>query len=72
MRITVLVRFCLCLFSFILVLLQFYKDGYTSSSGAFDYAALSTDELSRTQRFAILVLSEEHGSVVLTAAPPKA
>lgn len=51
---------------------KFYKDGYTSSSGAFDYAALSTDELSRTQRFAILVLSEEHGSVVLTAAPPKA
>jgi hypothetical protein len=50
----------------------FYKDGYTTVGGAFDYAALSTDELARTQRFAILVMSEEHGAVVLTAAPPRA
>jgi hypothetical protein len=50
----------------------FYKDGYTTAAGAFDYASISTDELASTQRFAIFIASQRHGSVVLTAAPPRA
>lgn len=49
---------------------KFYKDGYTDARGAFDYTALSTDELSRAKRFAVLVASETHGSVVRVASPP--
>jgi hypothetical protein len=49
----------------------FYKDGYTDLRGRFDYASLSTDELDRVERFAILVLHETHGAVIREAAPPK-
>jgi len=49
---------------------KFYKDGYTDVRGAFDYTALSTDELSRVKRFAILVSSETDGAVVRLASPP--
>jgi len=51
--------------------LTFYKDGYTDLRGRFDYSSLSTDALDRVDRFAILVLSDEHGAVVREAAPPK-
>ncbi len=50
---------------------RFYKDGYTDLRGRFDYASLSTDELEGVERFALLVLSEEHGAVIREAAPPK-
>jgi hypothetical protein len=49
----------------------FYKDGYTDLRGRFDYATLSVDELDGIVEFAILVLSDEHGAVVRTTAPPK-
>jgi hypothetical protein len=49
---------------------KFYKDGYTDARGAFDYTSLSTDELSRTKRFGLLVSSETHGAVVRVASPP--
>jgi hypothetical protein len=49
----------------------FYKDGYTDLQGRFDYATLSTDDLDRVERFALLVLSESGGAVVLEAAPPQ-
>ncbi|MBN2494006.1 MAG: hypothetical protein JXR96_05395 [Deltaproteobacteria bacterium] len=49
---------------------RFYKDGYTDLRGRFDYSSLSTDELDRTERFALLVLHEEHGAVILEAEPP--
>ncbi len=49
---------------------KFYKDGYTDLRGRFDYASLSTDDLDRVERFALLVMSEEHGAVVREAAPP--
>lgn len=49
----------------------FYKDGYTDIRGAFDYASLSTNELDRVERFAILVASDDHGALVREAAPPK-
>ena len=50
---------------------QFYRDGYTDLRGRFDYTSLSTDELDRVERFAILILSDEHGAVVREVAPPK-
>lgn len=50
---------------------RFYKDGYTDLRGRFDYASLSTGELSEAERFAVLVLSDEHGAVIREAAPPK-
>lgn len=49
----------------------FYKDGYTDLRGRFDYVSLSTDELDRVERFAILIASDTHGSLVREAAPPK-
>jgi hypothetical protein len=48
----------------------FYKDGYTDLRGWFDYATLSTDELDRVERFAILVCSDRDGATVLEAPPP--
>ena len=50
---------------------KFYKDGYTDLRGRFDYASISTDELSQVGRFAILVSSRTHGAVVREATPPK-
>lgn len=48
----------------------FYKDGYTDVRGAFDYASLSTDELDRVERFAVLVASDEHGASIRELEPP--
>jgi len=52
-------------------IVKFYKDGYTDLRGMFDYASLSTDDLSRSKRLAILVIHPEHGTVVMEAEPPK-
>ncbi|MEQ1502357.1 MAG: hypothetical protein ABMB14_09005, partial [Myxococcota bacterium] len=48
----------------------FYKDGYTDLRGRFDYATLSTDDLDRVERFALLVAHDEAGATVVEAAPP--
>ncbi len=50
---------------------RFYKDGYTDLRGRFDFVSLSTDELDNVEKFAILVLNEEHGAVIREAVPPK-
>ncbi|GIW95588.1 MAG: hypothetical protein KatS3mg110_3629 [Pirellulaceae bacterium] len=50
---------------------EFYKDGYTDLRGRFDYATLSTNQLDNVERFALLILSDEHGAVVRELAPPK-
>jgi hypothetical protein len=50
---------------------KFYKDGYTDLRGQFDYASLSTNDLDTTQRFSLLVLHPEHGTVVRESEPPK-
>jgi hypothetical protein len=50
---------------------RFYKDGYTDLRGRFDYSSLNTNELDFVDKFAFLVLSDEHGAVVREAAPPK-
>jgi hypothetical protein len=49
---------------------KFYKDGYTDLRGRFDYASVSTPERGPVQRFAVLVLSDEHGATIRDAAPP--
>lgn len=49
---------------------KFYKDGYTDLRGRFDYASLSTDDLETAARFALLIVSEEHGSTVREAGLP--
>jgi hypothetical protein len=51
--------------------IEFYKDGYTDLRGAFDYATLSTGQLDGVDRFALLVMTENHGAVIREAAPPK-
>jgi hypothetical protein len=48
----------------------FFKDCYTSATGVADYASVSTDALDRVQRFAVLVVTKEHGAVVRTARKP--
>ena len=50
---------------------EFYKDGYTDLRGRFDYTSLNTDQLGAVDKFAALVLSDEHGSTVREAKPPK-
>jgi len=49
---------------------EFFKDGYTDLRGRFDYASLNTGEISNVERFAVLVLSDEHGALVKEATPP--
>ncbi|MEP6866592.1 MAG: hypothetical protein ABJE66_38615, partial [Deltaproteobacteria bacterium] len=48
----------------------FYKDGYTDLRGWFDYATLSTTDLDRVERFALLVASDRAGSAILEAGVP--
>ncbi len=48
----------------------FYKDGYTDVRGWFDYASLSTDELERAERFAILVHADALGATIVESDPP--
>jgi hypothetical protein len=50
---------------------RFYKDGYTDLRGRFDYSSLNTNELDFVDKFALLVLSDEHGAVVREVSPPK-
>ncbi len=49
----------------------FFKDGYTDLRGRFDYASLNTNELDRTERLALLILSDDFGALVRETAPPK-
>jgi hypothetical protein len=50
---------------------KFYKDGYADLRGRFDYTSVSTPEQSPIARFAVLVLSDEHGALIREAAPPQ-
>lgn len=49
---------------------EFFKDGYTDHRGRFDYASISAAHAAVDQ-FAILVMSESDGCVILEAKPPK-
>lgn len=50
---------------------RFLKDGYTDLRGKFDYVSLSTNELDEVEDLSLLVMSEEHGSIVREVAPPQ-
>ena len=50
---------------------KFFKDGYTDFRGRFDYVSLNTNELDRTEKLALLILSAEHGAMIREARPPK-
>jgi hypothetical protein len=50
---------------------KFFKDGYTDFRGKFDFISLNSTELNTATRFALLVMSEEHGATIKEAAPPK-
>jgi hypothetical protein len=49
---------------------KFFKDGYTDLRGRFEYAILSGTSIQDVERFAILVQSEEYGSLTKEAVPP--
>ncbi len=48
----------------------FFKDGYTDLSGRFDYVSRSNSNLDSIKKFALFILSEEHGSVIKEANKP--
>lgn len=43
---------------------KFHKDGYTDRRGDFDYVSVSCDHLLQTTKFAVLICTPNHGSVV--------
>ncbi|MEX2578347.1 MAG: hypothetical protein WD342_04750 [Verrucomicrobiales bacterium] len=50
---------------------RFFKDGYTDLRGKFDYVSLNTDELDDVDELSLLVMSDEHGSLVREVDPPQ-
>ncbi|MEM1441291.1 MAG: hypothetical protein AAGF67_03045 [Verrucomicrobiota bacterium] len=50
---------------------RFFKDGYTDLRGKFDYVGLSTNELDTVEKFSLLVMSDEEGSIVKEVDPPQ-
>jgi hypothetical protein len=51
---------------------SFYKDGYTDFAGRFDYAHLNNEKLSSIHQFSLLIMTPDHGAVILLIAPPHA
>jgi hypothetical protein len=49
---------------------KFHKDGYTDLRGRYDYVSVNTPERQAIDRFAVLVLSEEHGALIRDVGPP--
>eukprot|EP00850_Spirogloea_muscicola_P019312 SM000188S03807 [mRNA] locus=s188:53312:63237:- [translate_table: standard] len=49
---------------------SYYKDGYTDRLGKFDYASVSTDELVKAEKLAILIAHRELGTLEREVAPP--
>jgi hypothetical protein len=50
---------------------RFFKDGYTDFRGEFDYVSLNTNELDQVDELSLLVMSDEHGSLVREVYPPQ-
>jgi hypothetical protein len=48
----------------------FFKDGYTDLRGRFDYVTKTRGSLANLKKFALFVLSEEHGSVIKEVGKP--
>ena len=51
--------------------IKFYKDGYTDLRGQFDYASLSTGDLTTVERFSILIMHPERGALIREVEPPQ-
>ncbi|CAK89612.1 unnamed protein product (macronuclear) [Paramecium tetraurelia] len=49
---------------------QFYKDGYTDLRGRYDYATLDTQSLEKVSKFAVLIVSNDLGSMIKEINPP--
>ena len=49
----------------------FFKDGYTDLRGRFDYVTQSNIPLDGIQQLALLILSDDHGTVIRTVGLPK-
>lgn len=50
---------------------KFFKDGYTDLRGRFDYTTQSNYPLDNVESFSILIMSDEFGTTVRQATPPK-
>lgn len=50
---------------------RFFKDGYTDLRGRLDYTSLSTNEIDEVEKLSLLVMSDEHGSLVREVSPPQ-
>ncbi len=50
---------------------SFYKDGYTDLRGRFDYATLNSNNISNIKKYAILVMSDELGSLIKEVKAPE-
>eukprot|EP00347_Sterkiella_histriomuscorum_P022623 403337784 len=50
---------------------NFFRDGYTDIRGKFEYAQTSGSKLSQVKKFAVLVLSDNLGSIIRECNPPK-
>jgi hypothetical protein len=51
--------------------MEFHKDGYTDLRGRFDYVSQSNHSMNRIEKISILIMSEEHGSIIRQVDPPK-
>ncbi|CAD8195213.1 unnamed protein product [Paramecium octaurelia] len=49
---------------------QFYKDGYTDLRGRYDYATLDSQTLEKVSKFAVLIVSNDLGSMIKEINPP--
>ena len=49
---------------------EFFKDGYTDIRGKFEYANSSSGKLSGVTKFAVLIMSDTHGSMIREVQPP--
>ena len=50
---------------------KFYKDGFTDLRGKFDYVSLNNDLINNVNKFSILMVSKEYGSMIVSCNPPK-
>ena len=51
--------------------IKFYKDGFTDLRGKFDYISLNTDLINDVNKFSMLMVSKEFGSIIVSCNPPK-
>jgi len=50
---------------------RFHKDGYTDLRGRFDYVSQSNRANDGIMKYSILIMTEENGSVIRQANPPR-